>query len=240
MNDMLTPVKDLEAKMKVILLQEIKKRKMLRFGDTIINEFTLSNFSRRVDLCTISEDKILGFEIKSKNDSLVRLKGQIEQYVNHFDKVIVFSDKKHTSKILNMIPKSVGLWELNEKGVIVRQRGITKKIKEKKTLLKMMNSSELRKLASTKKIKVPLKNRDTLERSLVKLPASTIRLATIQSLKYRFEVTSMLFWKTTHHTITTYDLKTLSPYSGGSLAKHEKKHKDFKSVLDKLIEDSIV
>lgn len=48
-------------------------------------ELPIANFSRRIDL-VMANGSLSGFEIKSEQDSLKRLGGQLETYMQYFEK----------------------------------------------------------------------------------------------------------------------------------------------------------
>lgn len=225
--------------MKAMVLNHLRSRKKLNHGDTIINEFTLDNFSRRADLSIINNNRLFGFEIKSKNDNLSRLEGQVEKYLQHFDKVIIFSDKKHVSKIEEIVPENVEIWELNKERILLRRRGQIQEIKDKESLIKMMKVNELYQLASRMSLKNGSKTRAVLESDLKTLPEKVIRDAAINSLKLRFRITTSLFWQQISDEVKPHDLKALSPYSSQSDTRRESAPNNFKSILDLAIEGNI-
>ena len=76
-------------------------------ADLIANEVPFFKGNRRADLIMISNNNLLGFEIKSELDSLKNLKSQILDYKKIFDFVYVVIDKKFKfSKELEMLLNS--------------------------------------------------------------------------------------------------------------------------------------
>ena len=68
----------------------------------------------RADALLINGDAYV-YEIKSSYDSLDKLNRQIEQYVNCFSNIIVFTHNKHLKNILYNVPDYVGISILSKK-----------------------------------------------------------------------------------------------------------------------------
>lgn len=120
----LQPFKMLETDIKSVILNYLRNKGELCHSSTIISELTVNKFSRRVDLAIIEKGKAYAFEIKSAADSLNRLEGQVTEYLNYFDKVIVVADSRHANKILSLVPRNVGVWEIRANKVVILQRGM--------------------------------------------------------------------------------------------------------------------
>ena len=102
----------------------------------IITSFLLSNdnngvigyevmygSSRRVaDMVFISRGHSYGIEIKSEFDSIARLKGQLQEYHTLFDYILIFSAPNHIDAIKAILPEYVGLYSINETGILRKQR----------------------------------------------------------------------------------------------------------------------
>lgn len=79
----------------------------------IINELGLVHARCRVDVAVIN-GCIHGYEIKSAQDSLVRLNGQIDIYRRALQKVTVVADQKHLSKVMVSVPDWCGVIEATQ------------------------------------------------------------------------------------------------------------------------------
>ena len=132
----------LEPELKAMLLNHLRNRKSLSCSDTIMNEFTVGDFSRRVDLALIRDCELIGFEVKSEADSLYRLEGQTQKYLEYFDKVVIVAASKHIPSILSLVPNNVGVWEVLGDRIVIRRRGIKKRISKKLSFIEMMRVSE--------------------------------------------------------------------------------------------------
>ena len=90
------------------------RRQHTRKDTLVIDELGLNHGKCRADIAVIN-GHLIGYEIKSNNDSLRRLEGQIESYNSVFDKVSIVVGDRYINSIQSHIPKC---W-----GVIVSVRG---------------------------------------------------------------------------------------------------------------------
>lgn len=104
------------------MLEHLLKKGMIDSKSIIINELTIDSFSRRADLVVIKNEKMIAYEIKSDADSLNRLPGQLDKYLEYFDKVIVVTTSKHTLNILKSINEKIEVWEIIDDKVIVKKK----------------------------------------------------------------------------------------------------------------------
>lgn len=78
--------------------------------DTVImDELTVCRGVSRVDVAVIN-GKLHGFEIKSEQDTLTRLPGQLESYCQVFDSVTLVATQCHLQKLLEVAPDWCGVW----------------------------------------------------------------------------------------------------------------------------------
>jgi hypothetical protein len=82
-----------------------------RPGTLVINELGLVHARSRVDVAVI-DGCTHGYEIKSAQDSLDRLSGQIEIYRQALQKVTIVTAHKHLPKVLAIIPDWCGVIEV--------------------------------------------------------------------------------------------------------------------------------
>ena len=80
----------------------------------VIDELGLNHGKCRADIAVVN-GHLVGYEIKSNNDSLRRLKKQVKSYNAVFDKISIVVGDRHINSIQNYIPQ---WW-----GVIVSTRG---------------------------------------------------------------------------------------------------------------------
>jgi hypothetical protein len=191
--------KILEPEIKMIIINHLLKKKLFTRNDTIINEFTIDKYSRRVDLALIKDNKFHAYEIKSSSDSLLRLKGQVAKYLEYFDKVTVITAPKHTQNALSSTPDNVAIWEVDRDYVKVIRKGKSIQISDKYKFIQLMNANELAKLARDKNISIGLQRRKVLEQNLIYLPTSTIRNYTLSFLRKRYRKNNTRFFENLHN-----------------------------------------
>jgi hypothetical protein len=74
----------------------------------IIDELALNNGKNRADIAVINNN-LIGYEIKGNNDSLFRLKRQVQAYNSIFNKCYVITGTRHEKVIFNYIPEWWGI-----------------------------------------------------------------------------------------------------------------------------------
>lgn len=95
---------DIRKKLHTYLNSENK-----RYKDTlIIDELDLCSGLSRIDIAVIN-GTIHGFEIKSEEDTLNRLPGQITYYNKSLEKVTLVTNPSHLKKVKELIPEWWGL-----------------------------------------------------------------------------------------------------------------------------------
>ena len=209
----------LESDLKGIVLNYLYTKNIINVNSIIINELMLDNFSRRVDLALISAGKFIAIEIKSEADTLNRLSGQTQKYLQYFDKVIVVTSDKHIIKVIDSVPENVEVWLANNQGVKVKKRGKLLKVNNKFNYLDLLKKSELIKLSKDigfKKISV---NKLDIKNNIINIGNGISRLFLkkflFEMIRLRYESTSSLFYAliNAQGEITKEDIGLLSPYA---------------------------
>lgn len=234
--------KPLEPEIKSNLINFLMNRGTLDSG-LVINEFTVGDFSRRVDLAVIQNNRLLAFEVKSDADSLIRLEGQVEKYLQYFDKVTVVTAPKHTSKALELTPNNVAVWEIVEDKITIKRRGSISQVKNKNRLIEMMTANELYRLSKKLLIAAENKRRKTLESALKDAPVNKLRSEAISSIKLRYKKRNAKFFKEVNmRKSTPNDLALLSGAKNNNVNKPDSKQsldclidslEELKSLIDK-------
>ncbi|MDC5869872.1 sce7726 family protein [Vibrio europaeus] len=197
---MTNPIRQLEPELKALLLSHLKENNQLEALDIIISEFTVANYSRRVDLATFCHNEWHAYEIKSIGDSLTRLEGQISTYLQYFDRVTVVANKKHIDKVTQIAPKSVGIWLAEERGQIkIIRKGRSKKVKTKPQLIEMMTVSELARLAKEQGVYKGSMKRKDLVNVASSLKVELLREGVFKSLAKKYAPTTNSFLEQTKH-----------------------------------------
>jgi hypothetical protein len=220
----------LEAKIKALLLNYLVNKGDLNSSMSVINEFTIDNLSRRADLVSLDDKKMVAYEIKSEADTLKRLDGQVTKYLEYFDKVVIVAATRHISSVIAMVPSNVAVWEIIDNKFKIRQRGRIEVIKSRNSLISLLNSKELLKLSKKLNLNSKLKSRKSLEEVLSKSPIYSLREAALDNIKRRYISTNDNFWKKTEkRKISTQDITLLSHYINER--KQEKNNKVNKQQL---------
>jgi hypothetical protein len=76
----------------------------------IIHELGICAHAVRIDLATVDDELLCGYEIKSSGDTLQRLKRQIRWYNRVFDHLTIVTTEKHLSAIAQTIPIFWGIY----------------------------------------------------------------------------------------------------------------------------------
>ncbi|EHH1218515.1 sce7726 family protein [Vibrio parahaemolyticus] len=195
----------LEPEIKSNIINYLIENWELTSQDLIINEFTVGDFSRRVDLAVIKSSRLFAFEVKSDSDSLVRLEGQVSKYQEYFDKVIVVTAPRHTLKALELTPSNVGVWEISKGTITIKRKGRIKEVNSRKEFIEMMTAVELKKLSRSLQISSPNVKRKTLERVLDNVAVSKLRNAAIDFIKGRYKSRNDSFFENLQTGMSTPD-----------------------------------
>jgi hypothetical protein len=202
----------LETDIKAATIDYLKTKGLISASDSIISEFTIEMKARRADLAIVREKDIWAVEVKSEFDSLSRLNGQTEKYLEYFDKVIVVCSPKHTMQVLEIIDSQIAVYEIGiTKEIKVIRRGRKRVNKNKNTFLKMMSRTELSKLASKYQYSMKSRSRRRLECFLECVPKDVVRDAALEYLRDKYKYTSSVFWNSAiEQTVTNEMIINLS------------------------------
>lgn len=77
----------------------------------VIDELGLKNGEIRADIAVLN-GKLVGYEIKTENDTLTRLPSQVEAYSEVFDKAFIIVSPNHLDKAVNSIPDWWGVYTI--------------------------------------------------------------------------------------------------------------------------------
>lgn len=178
---------------KALLIQHMLRSGMIADDVVLINELALENFSRRADIALVNGNIEL-FEIKSEADNLLRLSGQIETFTRYCDKMHVVAAPRHIEDILSSTPNEVAVWQLDGSGIIkIVRRGKKQTLRDKQSLLRLININELKHLLRENAVKVSIQRRKYLEAAAMELPVSMIRSGVLELLKERYKHTTQQF-----------------------------------------------
>lgn len=204
------PIPLYEAKLKAILLNHLLSNGTVNSGDTVLNEFTFNNFERRIDLAVLTKNKLIGIEIKSEMDSLSRLKGQLLEYQNYFDKVIVFVANKHLNNSLKIVNGNEQIIAYCNGKILCKKRGRIEKTSSKIHYIRMMRANELVKLCNFFGQGVTSLSRKKLELEAEKISMKHLREWSFKFLKERNHEKTQRFWKKANSSVDEHHLSLLS------------------------------
>lgn len=153
-------------------------------GAAFISEMFVDEFSRRADL-VVANGKLAVFEIKSHQDSLDRLTGQVASYCRFFEQVTVVCASKHLHAVETTVPGAVGIWSVSDAGVlkVVRSAKSVPQV-EVKTWLSFLPVDEIRALLRERGY-AAVGRRDDLVRIASGVPLRVVRGYVLDFLKRR-------------------------------------------------------
>ena len=99
-----------------LALKQNQLQEFYNSSSLIVEELELPCAGARIDVAVVN-GSLHGFEIKSERDTLSRLPYQIEAYTKVFDFISVIAGKKHLSKVENILPDWVGLYQCDDKSI---------------------------------------------------------------------------------------------------------------------------
>ena len=207
---MLSTHSALEPEIKSTIINQLLEKGQLNKNELIINEFTVGDFSRRVDLALVNSNNLFAFEVKSEADSLTRLEVQVDKYLEYFDKVTVVVAPKHTQKVLHQTPLHVAVWEFSDGVISVKRKGKLQKTISKQKFIDMMTACELLKLTKKFGLNMDTTRRCFLEEALMVVPRYKLREEAIGAIQARYKVRNDKFLdEVMERKATPNDLKLL-------------------------------
>lgn len=151
-------------------------------------ELPIADFSRRIDL-VMANGSLSGFEIKSEQDTLSRLDGQLETYTQYFENVTVVCATKHLKKVMCIAPDTVGVWEFDGKKLVVHRKARKNQNLDKGIWLSFLNTVGLKALLRQHKLKVSGLKSELVSRAL-SLPYADVRIFVLSYMKQQFPIIS--------------------------------------------------
>ncbi len=182
----------------------------------LINEMVIANWSRRADL-VVANGKLHAFEIKSDLDTLRRLDGQVETYLQRFDKVTVVCTEKFAHLIKDSTNSRVEIWcaTPTDRGIrlSIFRRGQSFLVSNKRILCGYLHKTELVALLKREGRNVSVETpRIQLEFEAEALSVRQIREFVLQSLKERYKSTFKQFCASRQSQTHPADLERLSKF----------------------------
>lgn len=186
----------------------------LSLEDRVGSEVRMLDSECIADLLVAMPDKILGIEIKSKRDSVSRLRKQAEIYTNMFHAsylVIDKSDKRQDAIFMKLIPKSFGLIQIDNNEINILRDASGSKYLKKKWCVRWLNRKQLTRLLRDKQIPTPttLDIEQLRRKSIRYLNRDTLNKAAISAVQQKLEFSHEVFISELGKITTEDDLANL-------------------------------
>jgi len=130
-------------------IEYVLKNELLRYLNlTYPDNYTRTEFwvrGGRADVVSIGKDSAV-FEIKTRYDSVTRLRDQLSAYSKLFERIIIIANEGHALKFLNLTPRHIGVWSFNNEGACKRYRPAkahTDDLRNKAILERMYKSQQI-------------------------------------------------------------------------------------------------
>jgi hypothetical protein len=157
----------------------------------LINEMVYANWTRRADLA-VANGHLHAFEIKSDFDSLRRLEGQIEIYLERFDKLTLVVSPKFLDVVLASTPSRVAVWSVFEENgctkIQVIRTGRKAKVQNRLVLIDYLLRDELYHFLVSRKVTVRRSDSRSYLIGLAETqPVAKLRAYVLEALKVRYQ-----------------------------------------------------
>ncbi|QYH40560.1 sce7726 family protein [Algoriphagus sp. NBT04N3] len=177
------------------LLKETELKRYISDNQSkVVEELNLPVAKARIDIAVIN-GSFHGFEIKSASDTLKRLPSQIEAYSKVFDYLSIVTEGKFSTKILNIVPKWIGIYLCKEVDGVRSIEQIRKSAKNKNRdgvyIAKLLWRDELIECLQTHNIPFRKKDRNWL---LCEAMAKNLDVNTLSSI-VRCKIKERINWK---------------------------------------------
>ncbi|MBZ0163030.1 MAG: sce7726 family protein [Notoacmeibacter sp.] len=213
-----------ESYLKCEFLNYLRLGDIINVRSSIASEYVLGNTGRRADLAVHNGSRFIGIEVKSRHDTLARLRDQLDVYTACFDDVMIVLDERHVEEGLEIASADVEVFEVNRKGdVSLRRAAEIKPRIDPNTRLQLLTIQELKKLTGYCG-NAPAKKRLLLEEAK-SLPKDAISEAIAVAFRQTFSDTSQNFWRHVKRKRVTPDaLCHLSRFASERIRLREKQY----------------
>lgn len=182
-----------ENRLKAAIIERLYAARHVVGDAVLISEMVVDNWARRADV-VLANGRLWGFEVKSEQDSLNRLPGQIESFNRAFEKLTIVTVPKFEYAVREMLPEGVGLWvEVPDGSLKERIRARASEL-SKSAAMQHMTATELRQLLSCNGISgLSGLSRSQLETIAAGLPASDLTAAARDVVKRKHRAKHELY-----------------------------------------------
>lgn len=157
------------------------------FDDSVVigHEIMYGSSGRFADIVLLYKGYTYAVEIKSDSDSLSRINGQLHEYQRLFNYVIVVCGQKYSRQLCQLLPKGIGLFQVNGNTVVKELRKPSRKTRlDKNEMLFSINSTYLSKQADFPTYNI---STDTIRSKFAKK-----RTSCVQEILYNYWESRML------------------------------------------------
>lgn len=175
--------------------------------DLIANEVPFFKGNRWADILAIRNNLLIGYEIKSKLDTLKFIDKQLNDYKKIFNQVyLVYSNKFSGSCEIKQLNHNIGLIEIDDHlNISIKRFAKSKLLLQKKDIISLLWRRDLESLTKQKG------TREHLEKIvLAKTPRQFIHAQVITSLIRRYGASYENFLRDCSNYTTIEDLKTIT------------------------------
>lgn len=210
-----------ESRLKAAVIDRLYAGAHVDDDAVVISEMVVDNWSRRADV-VLANGKLWGFEIKSEQDTLDRLPGQVEVFARSFEKLTVVTVARFEPQVRAMIPDGVGLWIEEPDGSLKERVRSRVASLSREAAITLMTATELRHLLAcngmSRTSAIP---RAELVRLATYLPISDLSAAARDAVKRRHRARHHQF---AHHRATEGTAQALSKLARPSVSRRDLVH----------------
>lgn len=207
-----------EKEIKALVLSSLLCKGQIDLSSLVFSEMSLARNVRRVDLGFVQRGQMVAIEVKSEKDSLLRLSGQVEEYLKYFDRVVVVVAPKFVEEVIASTEAMVAVWVASAAGLKVVRKGRINYNVKKENLVELMTKREVSILAKKTgvksegvamyELKIEVLNR------LRKVSKADVKKILLDGVCRRFTLPSNRFLSAVvdRGNVTITDIALLSPY----------------------------
>lgn len=176
------PIKP-ENRLKAAVIDRLYASAAVDNDAVLISEMVVENWTRRADV-VLANGRLWGFEVKSENDSLARLPGQIEAFRRAFEKLTIVTVPKFENAVRELIPDGVGLWVEGPDGSLKERARARIVDLSAEAAIRLMSASDLRALLQCNGVAgLSGLSRAQLEQQALGLPRNDLAIAARGAVK---------------------------------------------------------
>lgn len=152
----------------------------------VVQEFGVRHGCGRVDIAVFN-GSLEAFEIKSDNDTLIRLERQIRLFASVFDTLTIVCGRRHAQKVLDVVPAWCGVVSVENKSLFALRRADKSPMQEPAQLVKLLHRQEVAAALGARRqpARSSESRRQLFERLLGILDTAELRQVVLAAIKQR-------------------------------------------------------